>query len=203
MSSTQRSTARHYWVAVRAMLVLTVALGLVYPLAITAIGQLALPWQANGSAVAVGGTTVGSALIGQSFTDDKGQPLAEWFQPRPSAAGDGYDAAASSGSNWGPENKDLIDAIASRKAEISATDGVAPGDIPADALTASSSGLDPQISPANALMQVDRVATARGVSAEQLRTLVESKIQGRDLGILGDPTVNVLQLNVALSEMDQ
>ncbi|MGO4105610.1 potassium-transporting ATPase subunit KdpC [Leifsonia sp. YAF41] len=203
MSSTQRSTARHYWVAFRAMLVLTVALGVVYPLAITAVGQLALPWQANGSTVASGGDIVGSALIGQSFTDDKGQPLAEWFQPRPSAAGDGYDAAASSGSNWGPENPDLIEAIATRKAEISATDGVNPGSIPVDALTASSSGLDPHISPANALMQVERVAAARGLSASSVRTLVESKIQGRDLGILGDPTVNVLQLNVALSEMDQ
>ncbi|GAA3865190.1 K(+)-transporting ATPase subunit C [Leifsonia kafniensis] len=203
MSSTQRSTARHYWVALRAMLVLTVALGVVYPLAITAVGQLAFPWQANGSPVAAAGTTVGSALIGQSFTGEKGQPLAEWFQPRPSAAGDGYDAAASSGSNWGPENPDLIDAIATRKAEIAASDGVTPDSIPVDALTASASGLDPQISPANALMQVERVAAARGVSAQSVRTLVESKIQERDLGILGDPTVNVLQLNVALAEMDQ
>lgn len=185
------------------MLVLTVALGVVYPLAITAVGQLGLPWQANGSPVTAGGTTVGSALIGQSFSSDTGAPLAEWFQPRPSAAGDGYDAAASSGSNWGPENKDLIDAIAARKAAIATADGVTPGSIPADALTASSSGLDPQISPANALMQVERVATARGVSAQSVRSLVESKIQGRDLGILGDPTVNVLQLNVALAEMDQ
>lgn len=185
------------------MLVLTVALGVVYPLAITAVSQLTLPWQANGSPVTTGESTVGSALIGQTFTTPKGQPLAEWFQPRPSAAGDGYDAAASSGSNWGPENPDLIAAIASRNAAIAASDGVTPASIPVDALTASSSGLDPHISVENALMQVERVAAARGVSAASVRTLVESKIQGRDLGFLGDPTVNVLQLNVALSEMDQ
>ncbi|GAB3129488.1 potassium-transporting ATPase subunit KdpC [Glaciibacter psychrotolerans] len=212
MSST-RTTARNFWVALRAMVVLTVALGVIYPLAITVIGQTALPWQANGSRLgATGttanstdatGTTVGSALIGQSFSDAAGVPLPEWFQPRPSAAGDGYDASASSGSNWGPENPDLIAAIAQRKSQITAADGVTERSIPADALTASSSGLDPHISPENARMQVDRVAAARGLSPRRVEALVESKIQGRDFGVLGDPIVNVLQLNIALQEMDQ
>lgn len=203
MSSSTRTTARNLWVALRAMAVLTVALGVLYPLGITAIGQVALPWQANGSRVSAGDRTVGSALIGQSFSDADGAPLPEWFQPRPSAAGAGYDAAASSGSNWGPENADLIAAIAERKAAIMAADGVTAAEIPADALTASSSGLDPHISPANARLQVQRVSAARGLSDAEVLALVESKIQGRDLGVLGDPTVNVLQLNIALQEMDQ
>lgn len=199
--SSPRTGFRHYGVAIRAMLVLTAVLGVVYPLAITGVGQLAFPAQANGSAAEVNGETVGSALIGQSFSDADGNPLPEWFQPRPSAAGDGYDAGASSGSNWGPENADLIAAIDERRAQIAEFDQVAPADIPADALTASSSGLDPHISPAYALLQVERVAAARGLSADAVRALVESKTQSRDLGFLGEPTVNVLQLNIALGEL--
>lgn len=201
MSST-RTAARQYWVALRAMLVLTVAVGLAYPLVITGIGQLVFPWQANGSPVTSGSQTVGSALIGQSFSDQKGHPLPKWFQPRPSGAGDGYDAAASSGSNWGPANPDLITAIADRRKAIAAFDGVSPGAIPADALTASGSGLDPHISAAYALLQVPRVAEARNLTNADVRKLVESKIQARDLGFLGEPTVNVLELNIALAEMD-
>lgn len=199
--SSPRTGFRHYGVAIRAMLVLTAVLGVVYPLAITGVGQLAFPAQANGSAAEVNGETVGSALIGQSFSDADGNPLPEWFQPRPSAAGDGYDAGASSGSNWGPENADLIAAIDERRAQIAEFDQVAPADIPADALTASSSGLDPHISPAYALLQVERVAAARGLSVDAVRALVESKTQSRDLGFLGEPTVNVLQLNIALGEL--
>jgi K+-transporting ATPase ATPase C chain len=201
--SAQRGTGRQYWVAIRAMIVLTVAVGIIYPLLITAVGQLAFNANANGSMVKVNGATVGSSLIGQSFTDTKGNALADWFQSRPSAAGTGYDAGASSGSNYGPENPTLIKAIADRKKAIESLDGVSASQIPADALTASGSGLDPQISPAYALLQVNAVATARGLPESKVRALVESKIQGRDLGYLGEPTVNVLQLNIALAEMSK
>ncbi|POH62087.1 potassium-transporting ATPase subunit C [Cryobacterium zongtaii] len=196
--SSPRSGIPHYWVALRAMIVLTAVLGVGYPLVITGIGQLALPAQANGSKETVDGDTVGSALLGQSFSDADGNPLPEWFQPRPSAAGDGYDGGASSGSNYGPENADLIAAIEERKAQIAEFNGVNPDDIPADALTASSSGLDPHISPEYALMQVERVAAERDLAVEDVQILVQSHIQARDLGYLGEPTVNVLQLNIAL-----
>ena len=177
----------------------TLVLGVGYTLVITGIGQLALPAQANGSVVRnADGDVVGSALIGQSFTDADGAPLLEWFQSRPSAAGDGYDAGASSGSNYGPENEDLIAAIEERRAQVAEFNGVAESQVPADAVTASGSGLDPHISPEYALLQVDRVAGARGLEASEVRELVESRIQARDLGYLGEPTVNVLQLNLAL-----
>ncbi|HQG70549.1 MAG TPA: potassium-transporting ATPase subunit C, partial [Rhodoglobus sp.] len=140
-------------------------------------------------------------LIGQSFTDADGTALPEWFQSRPSAAGAGYDGGASSGSNYGPENPDLISAIQDRKSAIESLDSVTASEIPADALTASGSGLDPHISPAYALLQVPRVAEARGIPEAQVRALVEAFIQGRDLGYLGEPTVNVLQLNIALAKL--
>ncbi|SMH49353.1 K+-transporting ATPase ATPase C chain [Rathayibacter oskolensis] len=200
MTST-RTGLRQYGVALRAMLVLTVALGVVYPLAITGIGQVAFADQANGSMLTENGEVVGSSLIGQSFTDADGAPLPEWFQSRPSAAGDGYDASASSGGNLGPENADLVAAIEERRAAIASFEGVDPADVPADALTASASGLDPDISPAYALLQVDRVAEARGLAADDVRALVESQVQGRELGYLGDPTVNVLELNLALARL--
>ncbi len=202
MNASLRGTGRQFWVAVRALLILTVALGIVYPLVITGIGQLALPAQSNGSAVTVHGTVVGSSLIGQSFTDKKGNPLPQWFQSRPSAAGAGYDAGASSGSNLGPDNPALVKAINDRKAVIEKVDGVSAAQIPADAVTASASGLDPHISPAYALLQVDAVAKARGISTDSVKKLVESHTQARDLGYLGEPTVNVLQLNLALAAMD-
>lgn len=196
--SSPRSGIRHYWVALRAMLVFTVILGVAYPLAITGIGQLAFPAQANGSTLSVADAPVGSSLIGQSFADVDGNPLPEWFQGRPSAAGNGYDAGASSGSNWGPENSDLVAAIKERKAQIAEFNRVDPADIPADALTASASGLDPHISPEYALLQVVRVAGERGLPEHVVRALVEANIRGRDLGYLGEPTVNVLELNIAL-----
>lgn len=197
--STARTTLRQASVALRAMLVFTVVLGIGYTLCITAIGQLVLPWQANGSAVtASDGQTVGSALIGQSFTDAEGRPLPEYFQSRPSAAGDGYDGGASSGSNYGPENTDLIAAIEQRKTAIAEVDGISAAEVPADAVTASGSGLDPHISPTYALLQVDRVAAARSLAASTVRDLVESKIQARDLGFIGEPRVNVVELNLAL-----
>jgi K+-transporting ATPase ATPase C chain len=202
--STARTTMRTTGVALRTMLVLTVVLGLGYTVLITGIGQILLPWQANGSLVRdSAGETVGSALIGQSWTDAEGAPLPEYFQSRPSAAGAGYDGAASSGSNLGPENTDLIAAIESRKAEIVELDGVGAAGVPADAVTASASGLDPHISPEYALLQVPRVASARGMSAEDVRTLVESNIQQRDLGYLGELRVNVLQLNLALEALSR
>ncbi|MCU1577457.1 MAG: kdpC [Leifsonia sp.] len=201
--SSSRGTGRQYWVAIRAMMVLTIVVGVIYPLVITGVGQLAFAAQANGSLVKVNGTTVGSSLIGQSFTDAKGNAIATWFQSRPSAAGKGYDSGASSGSNYGPENPTLITSIADRKKAIESLDGVTASQIPADALTTSASGLDPQISPAYALLQVNAVAKARGLDPSKVKALVESKIQGRDLGYLGEPTVNVLQLNIALAEMSK
>ncbi|MGW9629444.1 potassium-transporting ATPase subunit KdpC [Agromyces sp. NPDC055520] len=201
MSST-RTAVRTHWVAVRAMLIFTLVLGVAYTIVVTGIGQLVLPAQANGSVVrSADGVIVGSSLIGQSFTDADGNPLPEWFQPRPSAAGDGYDGGASSGSNQGPENADLIAAIEERKAQVAEFNGVSEADVPADAVTASASGLDPHISPEYALLQVARVAGERGLPESEVRELVESRIQARDLGYLGEPTVNVLQLNLALAEL--
>jgi K+-transporting ATPase ATPase C chain len=192
---------RHYGVALRAMLVLTALLGAAYPLAVLGVGQLALPVQADGSLLRQDGEVVGSSLIGQSFTDADGAPLPQWFQSRPSAAGDGYDAGASSGSNLGPENADLVSSIEERRAAIAAFEGVDPAEVPADALTASGSGLDPDISPAYALLQVPRVAAARGLDEGAVRALVEEHVQGRPLGWLGEPTVNVLELDLALSRL--
>ncbi|MFD6056210.1 potassium-transporting ATPase subunit KdpC [Agromyces sp. NPDC060279] len=200
--STTRSTLRTHWVALRAMLLLTLVLGVGYTAVVTGIGQFALPAQANGSLERdADGAVVGSALVGQSFADAEGAPLPEWFQPRPSAAGDGYDGGASSGSNFGPENADLVAAIGERQAAIAEADGAAPGEIPVDAVTASGSGLDPHISPAYARLQVARVAEARGLPETEVAALVERFVQGRDAGYLGDPTVNVLQLNLALAEL--
>ena len=197
-----RTYARHLGVAARAMLVATVVLGLAYTAVITGIGQLALPAQANGSLVrGTDGQVVGSALLGQSFTDADGGALPQYFQSRPSAAGTGYDGAASSGSNLGPENADLVAAIGERQAAIASSDGVAIGDIPADAVTASGSGLDPHISPACAQLQVARVAEARGLDPAAVAALVDQHTTGRDLGFLGEPRVNVLELNLALDAL--
>ena len=192
---------RQTWTAVRALVIMSCVLGVLYPLAVTGIGQLAFSAKANGSLLSADGTVVGSALIGQSFTAPDGSALPEWFQSRPSAAGDGYDGGASSGSNYGPENEDLIAAIGERQATIGKADGVTVDRIPVDAVTASGSGLDPHISPAYARLQVARVAEARGLSQSEVSTLVESRIQQRDLGFLGDPTVNVLELNIALAKL--
>jgi K+-transporting ATPase ATPase C chain len=184
------------------MVVFTVVLGVGYTAAITGIGQLALPAQANGQLVTdADGKAVGSALIGQSFTDADGAALPQWFQSRPSAAGDGYDASASSGSNYGPENADLIGSIGDRREAVAKLEGVPLTEVPVDAVTASASGLDPQISPAYARLQVARIAEARGLPEASVADLVESSITPRDLGILGDPTVNVLELNLALAAL--
>src|SRR6478736_3552923 len=168
------------------MLVLTVILGVAYPLLVTGLGRL-LPARADGSLVTgADGAVVGSSLLGQSFTDADGAPIPGYFQSRPSAAGDGYDGAASSGSNLGPENPDLVAAIEERRAAVAALEGVPPADVPADAVTASGSGLDPHISPAYADLQVPRVARARGVSPDQVRELVLANQDGRVLGFIGE-----------------
>ncbi|WP_434080688.1 potassium-transporting ATPase subunit KdpC [Sanguibacter sp. Z1732] len=181
----------------------TVVLGVGYTLLITGIGQLAFPSQANGSPLSNSdGEAVGSSLIGQSFTDAEGDPLPEYFQSRPSAAGDGYDGTSSSGTNWGPENEELIGAITERKAEIAAFNGVDPDQVPADAVTASSSGLDPHISPAYAAIQIQRVADARGLPLGQVQELVAEWTKEPDLGYLGDRVVNVVELNLALDELE-
>ena len=199
--SSARVTWLHLAVAVRSMLVLTVILGIGYPLLVTGIGQAVFGAQADGSLVTdVSGEVIGSALIGQSFTDADGAPLPQYFQPRPSAAGDGYDAGASGGSNLGSDNPDLVAVIQERRAAVAAFEGMAPADVPADALTASASGLDPAISPEYALLQVPRVTRVRDVPEGRVRALVEATIAGRDLGYLGEPTVDVLDLNAALDD---
>lgn len=204
MNTTARSTGRTLWVAMRATLMFTLVLGIGYTLVMTGAGQLLLPAQANGSLVRnADGTVVGSALIGQSFTDADGAPLPQFFQPRPSAAGDGYDGGASSGSNDGPENKDLIAAIEERRAQVAEFNGVPPKEVPVDAVTASGSGLDPDISPEYAQLQVNRVAAARGLPVEQVREIVEKHTRGRSLGYLGEPTVNVVELNLALEQLER
>jgi len=166
--------------------------GLVYPLAITGICQLAFPHQANGSLIPMNGNLVGSELLAQGFSKP------EYFQPRPSAAGNGYDPTSSGGSNYGPTNKKLIDRVQAAVVQFRKDNPDYHGPIPADLLTASASGLDPHISPDSALAQAPRVAKARGVTPDQINTLVATLTEGPDLGILGEPRVNVLKLNLAL-----
>jgi K+-transporting ATPase ATPase C chain len=201
MPTNVSAALRRYWAAIRVVLVLTVVLGLLYPLAVTAVGQLAFKHQSNGSLVTSNGRVVGSSLIGQNFTNAKGNPLPPWFQPRPSAAGAGYDPTATSASNLGPNNADLLTLVQERRSAAAALDGVDPASVPPDALTASGSGLDPDISPAYAYEQVARVAKARGLDPAQVKALVDANVQGRDLGFLGEPTVNVLELNLALHDL--
>ncbi len=182
---------RQHLAALRLLAVLTLVLGLGYPFVVMGVGLLA-PGRADGSLVRVDGQVVGSRLIGQQFAGD------QWFQPRPSAAGDGYDPMASGASNLGPQNPDLLATVRERKAAIAVRDGVPESAIPPDAVTASGSGLDPDISPAYARLQVDRVAAARGLEPAQVAALVEDHIAGPDLGFLGAAHVNVLELNLAL-----
>jgi len=203
MNALIRPVARTLVASVRAMAVFTVLSGIAYTLVITGIGQVFLGDRANGSFVEdATGQVVGSSLIGQSFADAEGNPLPQYFQPRPSAAGDGYDGGASSGSNQGPENEDLVAAIQARREQVAEFNGVSPDEVPADAVTASASGLDPDISPEYALLQADRIARERSLPVDQVRGLVESHTQGRVLGFLGEPTVNVLELNLALDELE-
>lgn len=203
MTTATRSTGRTLAVAARSLLLFTLVLGVGYTLLITLIGQLVFPAQANGSLLtSEDGRLVGSSLIGQSFTDAEGRPLPEYFQSRPSAAGDGYDATASAGTNQGPEHPDLIAAIAERRAQVAELNGVAEADVPADAVTASASGLDPHISPAYAAIQVARVAEARGLPVGVVEELVAAHTTRPALGYLGDAAVNVVTLNLALDERE-
>lgn len=177
----------------RLKLFMTLLLGVIYPLAITGICQVLFPHQANGSLVSVNGHIVGSELIGQNFT----RP--EYFQPRPSAAGnDGYDPTASQGSNLGPTNQKLIDRTRTAVEKFRKDNPDFTGPIPADMLTASGSGLDPHISPDSALAQAARVAQARAMTVEDVKALIARNTEGPDLALIGEPRVNVLKLNLAL-----
>jgi potassium-transporting ATPase KdpC subunit len=189
------NTFRQTLAGLRVLIVLTVILGLAYPLLMTGVGQLVFHDQANGSMVALDGKDVGSSLIGQDFTG------AQWFHARPSASA--YDALASGGTNLGPNSPDLVKAVDTARAHVAREDGVAPAAVPPDAVTSSASGLDPDISPAYADIQVARVARARGMSVADVQRLVDEHIQGRILGFLGEPRVNVLELNLALDRAGQ
>jgi potassium-transporting ATPase KdpC subunit len=182
--------------ALLTLVVFTVLTGVAYPLVVLGVGQLVFNDSANGSLIEVDGQVVGSELIGQGFA------APEYFHPRPSAAGTGYDGAASSGSNLGPTNPDYLAAVEERAVAYREVNGLSADiAVPADAVTASASGLDPQISIANARLQAPRVAETRVMSLDAVMELIDEHTDGRPLGVLGDPGVNVLQLNLALNEV--
>jgi potassium-transporting ATPase KdpC subunit len=182
-------------VALRMTLVTLVLAGLAYPLLMTGVSQAILPYRANGSLVTVDGRVVGSELIGQAFKSQK------YFQSRPSAAGtDGYDPTASSGSNFGPTSQKLKDRVVADVARLQGENPQAPGPVPGELVTASGSGLDPHLSPEAARWQIPRVAAARGVPVSEVEALVQGRIEGRTFGLLGEPRVNVLLLNLDLDQ---
>jgi K+-transporting ATPase ATPase C chain len=185
------------WIAVRMTIVLTVLTGVIYPIAMVGLAHLLFPAQADGSLIAKGGSAVGSRLIGQNFSSPR------YFHPRPSAAGDkGYDASNSGGSNLGPTNKALIEGVRTRLSTlVEQNPGLVASQVPIDMVTASGSGLDPNISPDGAEIQIARIAKARGISEDAVRNLVREHTESRQLGILGEPRVNVLELNLALDAL--
>jgi len=184
---------KYLWTAIRMTIVTAILLGIIYPLAMTGIAQVIFPGKADGSLVKKNGVVIGSSLIGQSFSSPR------YFWPRPSAAGKGYDAMDSSFSNLGPTNVNLADRVkASVKADIAADPGLRFGQVPIDMVTTSASGLDPDITIANARAQAARVAAARGMKVATVLALITKHTAGRELGFLGEPTVNVLELNLAL-----
>jgi potassium-transporting ATPase KdpC subunit len=190
-----RPALRQSLAGLRVLVALTVVLGLGYPLLMTGFAQVAFHDQANGSIVHLDGKAVGSSLIGQQFEG------AQWFHSRPSAAS--YDALASGGTNLGPNSSDLLKSVDTARTRIARQDGVTPATVPPDAVTSSGSGLDPHISPAYADLQVARVARARGMSVTDVQSLVDDHTQGRILGFLGEPRVDVLELNLALAGAGQ
>jgi K+-transporting ATPase ATPase C chain len=202
------SLLRQHIAALRMLLVFTVLCGIIYPVLMWGVAQAVFHNQANGSLVSYNGKTVGSSLLGQEFVDAKGNPLPQYFQPRPSAASTssvstdyGYDPLYSGATNLGPTNSVLVKAIKQRQQQIAAFDHVAISQIPPDAVTASGSGLDPDISPQYAAIQVDRVAATRHLPVSEVRSLVAKYTQGRNLGFLGEPRVDVLTLNIALDAL--
>jgi K+-transporting ATPase ATPase C chain len=200
------STVRQLIAALRGLLLFTVICGIIYPVVVFGIAQGAFHHQANGSLVSYHGRVVGSSLLCQEFVTAKGSPLPQYFQPRPSSATSGAandigcDPGFSAASNLGPNNPKLVQEIKQRQQQIEAFDHVKVSAIPPDAVTASASGLDPYISPQNAAIQLNRVAAARGVSPAAVEALVQENTQGRTIGFLGEPRVNVLNLNIALDE---
>lgn len=187
---------KQIWPAISVTLVLMIITGLIYPAAVTGLAQVIFPRQANGSLITAEGRVVGSSLIGQMFAGP------EYFHPRRSAAGAGYDDTLSAGTNKGPTDRNLADTLVAGMVDsIVAIDGGVRGHIPSDMATASASGLDPHISPANALLQVERVARARRVSPGTVRQLVTRYTEGRQFGFLGEPRVNVLRLDLALDSV--
>jgi len=180
-------------IALRTTVVTLILTGILYPFVITGLAQVLFPWRANGSLVTdEKGQVIGSALIGQGFTHPA------YFQSRPSAAGAGYDAAASSGSNLGPTSKKLQDRVIQDLERLKEENPDAPGPVPIELVTTSGSGLDPHLSPQATLWQVPRIASARGIAADRVRAVVEAYTEGRALGLFGEPRVNVLLLNLAL-----
>jgi len=189
---------KHLRIAAISFLLFTVLTGLLYPLAITGIAQVIFPWQANGSLIKKDGKVVGSALIGQPFSD----PRYFWSRPSPTSPYQ-YNAAASTGSNYGPLNPALVAEVNQRISDLRKVDSLNTQPIPVDLVTSSGSGLDPHISIAAALYQLPRVVRVRSLSQEKVRAMVDEYTEGRFLGILGEPGVNVLKLNIALDELQE
>jgi K+-transporting ATPase ATPase C chain len=209
MASNLPGSVRQFGVALRALLVFTAILGIIYPLVMTGVAQAVFHGNANGSIVKADGKDVASDLIGQAYTTDSGKKDADgnaimvadpqWFQTRPSAVD--YDGMGSAASEYGPNNADLVKLIEQRRQDVAKLEGVDPSQVPPDAVTASGSGLDPSISPAYAALQVNRVVRERGLSVDQVKQLVKENTKGRTLGFLGEPAVNVVTLNSALAAL--